>query len=669
MRDVSVDISLEKICYEGVPLQRLPIHRTLAFRLFVVISAMLAIALGINAWQNASSFHSMLLLNIQEKTMQNARRTANGADAVIDSWVSQLIVITNGLSGASRDRYAEIIRGFAASNPEFISVELLLEPKTGAKIETLTRAILPDPTDERYMAKDADEVARDVSDEAKRWLDRSLRTEKNAPSLLIGNMSTSVQVPALAVALSFPIQGTDQKLWALLTTWQSKLYAALSSGGSDSVLLLDARGRIVSASDVDTLVTDKKSYAKHPLLVDAGTRGSSSGFKQWQRSKEELILGAYAVLPKFGLTAITESDGRPAYDAVRKILMRSLLWATLLLLISVLISSLASSGITKNLRKLVDTTLQIAGGDFKARVSVGSKDEVGRLGAAVNHMGAQIEGLMAERLEKARLEAELQTAKMVQDAFFPKNQEPEEHFQLTSFFQPASECGGDWWGTYRLSPHHRLVCIADATGHGVPAALVTAMVFAAASVMSRRYIEGDQTEYSPAELLLELNKTLCATSGTKLTMTFFALVFDLKKGTMRFANAGHNFPILIRKEVSPQQRVSLQSINNPLGMYEDSTFENGKDMPILPGDRILFYTDGLIECTNKEEDQWGRRRLLKTLQKHQDEPVEQFKDSLLKTAYDHFAGYPAADDLTVVITEVSEKWSAEESPAPLKEAS
>jgi serine phosphatase RsbU (regulator of sigma subunit) len=275
---------------------------------------------------------------------------------------------------------------------------------------------------------------------------------------------------------------------------------------------------------------------------------------------------------------------------------------------------------------------------------------------------------MLERLEKARQDAELKTAKMVQETFFPKQPAAQDRFRLSAFFQPASECGGDWWGRYSLSPQHELVCIADATGHGVSAALVTAMVFAATSIMARRFQEAQKGHYSPAILLNELNKTLCETSSSMLTMTFVAVVFDFEAGQMYFSNAGHPFPSLVRKGDTDKKEF-LRSSNNPLGIDLNSQFVDAAPMPILAGDRVVFYTDGLLECRNKGDEQWGRRRFFKSLKDHASSTLDGFKDGLLHDAYQHFDGQPADDDVTVVVTEISDSYQSPAAlPPPLEEA-
>lgn len=654
-------------------MQRLPLHRTLAFKLFLGVSLMLCTALGINAWVNAGSIRTTLLLGIQDKAMQNARRTATSADSVIDSWLSQLVVITNGLSGAPRERYAELIQGFASSNPEFLTVELLLETKENgkSKLSSLAKAQVVNQNDERLLGKSANAVAESVRKAAKVWLD-DRRAKNDIQGFAITNLTQGSGLPTVGMVLSFPVKGEQEKLWAVLTAWQTKLYGSLSGGGRDQVALLDASGQLISASDVRMLDRERQNYASHPLLRELSDSSAPYGFKQWNR-RSGPILGAYARLPRLGLIALTESDAGPAYAAVQVMLQRSLLWAGLLLLVSLLASYVAAAGVTRNLRALMAATIKIAGGDFKSRISVRATDEIGLLGGAVNHMGSQLDVLMHDRVEKARLETELKTAKMVQEAFFPKKKPTETDFRFSTFFKSASECGGDWWGRYQLSPQHELICIADATGHGVPAALVTAMVYAATSIMARRAVERGiatgSTTFSPADLMRELNVTLCETESSKLTMTFFAIVFDLEKGFMHFCNAAHNFPILVRKGEGTTTQVVMRSVNNPLGMYSDAEYKDAEPVPILPGDRLVLFTDGLLECTNDQADQWGRRRFTKALKNHAAGSLEEFKDKLVGEAYQHFGEHPQADDVTVVITEVVDTWVAAGGQTPkLEEA-
>src|SRR5690606_35325869 len=159
------------------------------------------------------------------------------------------------------------------------------------------------------------------------------------------------------------------------------------------------------------------------------------------------------------------------------------------------------------------------------------------------------------------------------------------------------------------------VLIADATGHGAPAALVTAMAYAGYRTLGELLRGKLSNNRSPAELLEVVNRVLWDAGRGTTTMTCFAAMIDPRTGEMRFANAGHNVPALIPLEDSDdrinskrrkQRHISLNSRGNPLGMIPDSTFQE-HTFSLKAGDKIVMYTDGIIECTNAQGEAWGPR--------------------------------------------------------------
>lgn len=637
-------------------------HRSLAFKLFVFISAMLLITIGANAWQNGRLFHTQLLLRIQEKTMQNARQTANSADAIIEAWVSQMIVITNSINDVPRSKYNGMIQTLTAANPDFLMFELVAgdSPKT---IEAVASTTTKYPNDERFGGAKHDDVLKKIKWRNRAWV-KELVARKDKPGFVIKNLMPEIGLPVVSLAIQFTINNGDGGgLWAVLSVWQTKLYGAIASPTGEAVVIIDEKGRIVSSSDVKIL-RKAKVDTQNPIVVEALRQKAPDGFRDWTDDGGDRVLGAFAKIKKFRLIALTESDGASAYQAVQLIVGRTMLWAGLLILVAMFLSFVASSGITKNLRTLMGTTVRIADGDFKARVEAGSTDEVGLLGHAVNHMAGQLGVLVNDRVEKARLESELQTAKLVQEKFFPKEGLDDDAFKLVSFFEPASECGGDWWGHNKIGDKLHLVCIADATGHGVPAALVTAMVFAAASMVARQLRNLTNKKGAAAWMLEEFNKTLWESGRGTHTMTFFAAILDLEKGTLTYANAGHNFPFLVRGKKGlekgigkggkpPKVREPLSMVATPLGIEPESVYKE-KTLPLHPGDKVFFYTDGLFECTNSAKDMWGKRRFLKQIEDASELGIEAFRDNVVNAAYQHFAGYPADDDITVVVIEYAD---------------
>ena len=124
------------------------------------------------------------------------------------------------------------------------------------------------------------------------------------------------------------------------------------------------------------------------------------------------------------------------------------------------------------------------------------------------------------------MEQELATARMVQESFFPKV--VTKRLGIPSLFKPSTECGGDWWGHFSSDDQHEYIVIADATGHGVGAALVTAMSFATTKTASL-LIQGNKIDPSPLSVLNHINSALSASTSGKTTMTMTVLCFDFNE--------------------------------------------------------------------------------------------------------------------------------------------
>src|SRR5262249_50797605 len=141
---------------------------------------------------------------------------------------------------------------------------------------------------------------------------------------------------------------------------------------------------------------------------------------------------------------------------------------------ALILALLLSYTLTKNINVLTWFAKRVGQGDFSAKPDIRSRDEVGVLGRTFSQMIDEVQKLLKETAEKARMEDELKTAGVIQESLFPAKKESEEgSIKLAGFYTTSSECGGDWWN-YFLSNNEFHAIIADATGHGTPAALITA---------------------------------------------------------------------------------------------------------------------------------------------------------------------------------------------------
>ena len=181
---------------------------------------------------------------------------------------------------------------------------------------------------------------------------------------------------------------------------------------------------------------------------------------------------AYSKLSLASISVVSMLDKEDAFEAVQKLILQSLYVLSFLFFSTFIVSIFASRGVTNTINELLQGTLKMASGDLSVKLNVKSQDEVGVLAQNFNVMAGEVSRLMMEEKEKSRMASELKTAQTVQNTLFPKSDFKNEQYNISGYYSPASECGGDWWYYYTDNDKVYLL-IGDATGHGAPAALIT----------------------------------------------------------------------------------------------------------------------------------------------------------------------------------------------------
>jgi serine phosphatase RsbU (regulator of sigma subunit)/HAMP domain-containing protein len=318
------------------------------------------------------------------------------------------------------------------------------------------------------------------------------------------------------------------------------------------------------------------------------------------------------------------------------------------MLFGTLLAILQGLRISKPIKMLAWRADQIARGDLATRVDVSSSDEIGLLGSNFNFMADQLVILLQETAAKATLEKELEVAKTIQDTLVP-GPEPidRQYVKLAGYFQPASQCGGDWWTYHDLQNGKVLIVIGDVTGHGVPSAMITAAAKAACDVA--RSVHGDDVT---CEQLLEImNKAIFESAKRKFVMTCFASIIDPKAGTISYANAGHNFPYLYRENNGQGEFGSLMTRGNRLGDIQDSKYVS-KTQELKPGDVLIWYTDGIVECENGTGEEYGEKRFRSSIRRAAAMEPGEMRDSVVSASHQFFGDRPRKDDITMVFARV-----------------
>ncbi len=355
---------------------------------------------------------------------------------------------------------------------------------------------------------------------------------------------------------------------------------------------------------------------------------------------------SYKIDPKYKLIFTTEILKSEAYKVNDYLIGKSKIFGFVLLSFSVFIALLFSRSLTKSLEKLYDFTLSISKGDFDQKVIIKSRDEIGALGDSINFMSEEIVRYMSEMKEKARLENEIETARYVQSTYFPDEYIDKQEYSISSFYKPASECGGDWWG-YIENDKQLCIVITDATGHGVPAALLTAT--AHCCIENLKQIESSNLK-SPAEILEFMNSSIQCLEG-KMLMTAFCCVLDKEKGSVTYSNASHNPPlyrdVVFDKAKKNNFKPLLGKIGPRLGHKKNGNYVD-ESISLSEVERIIFFTDGILESKNREDKEYGQRRFLKSLNRFGEDGNNNFKNNVVKDAFDFYGDCPIDDDVTLV---------------------
>lgn len=432
-----------------------------------------------------------------------------------------------------------------------------------------------------------------------------------------------------------------------------------------TTFMISTGGDLFAHKDARLLVEDV-NMLEEKYVTDIVKSGNKVGVREIaDRTGTDMII-AYTDVGIFNLMVFSEIKKSKAFLAARELTKKSMYFAVFLISIAIMTGILFAKSLTTPIDVLFKGTKIIAAGDFKTRVSVKSKDEIGVLADSFNYMAGRIVSLLEQEKDKVRMEEELKVAKLVQDSFFPANKLMVGNLDIAAFYTPSSECGGDWWGMLR-NGRKTLIMIGDATGHGVPAALITATAASCSiTIQEMGRIHPDLLD-SPAQILGLLNKAVYGAAQGKILMTFFVCIIDPDTMTATYSNASHNPPYLYKfddaKEPSKKDLTAMmEAVGYRLGHKLESTYEDAQSK-LAADDMIVFFTDGFVECTNPGKEEYGNRKFIKSILKYMKARPEDACDGIVKDARDYFAEQPLADDLTMVVAKILPEVVSEKSVA------
>jgi sigma-B regulation protein RsbU (phosphoserine phosphatase) len=250
--------------------------------------------------------------------------------------------------------------------------------------------------------------------------------------------------------------------------------------------------------------------------------------------------------------------------------------------------------------------------------------------------------LQASRHELARTEAELSFARKVQGELFPRRLPSSGGLAFSAVCIPARGISGDYYDVVHLDDGRLVFTIADVSGKGISAAILMANLQALLRALTAG---GD----APGDVCRKLNRHLHQVMDSTRFATFFYGEWTRSEGRIRYVNAGHNPPLLIR----PGQTTLLGTGGIPLGIFADAEFETGQ-VGLDQGDLLLLYSDGITEARSHRdrEEEFGEQRLEQIARAHREAAPGEIERAVLGAVRRWSAAEPE-DDMTLVVVKAT----------------
>lgn len=312
------------------------------------------------------------------------------------------------------------------------------------------------------------------------------------------------------------------------------------------------------------------------------------------------------------------------------------------LLLTLILSFILSSSITNPIDSLKKGALRIATGDFKSRVEVKTKDEVGLLSQTFNTMAEQLEISTKALVYKERVAKELELAVQIQKNLLPKDKLVLPTLDIAGGLIPASEVGGDCFDYVNGDGDQYVIYLGDVTGHGVAAGIVSSIVNSLIFALRKKV--------NLLDIIHDVNAVIRKKITSKVFFTLALTLWDQKTRVLTYANAGHPPVLYYDSATKKVSDIRLQGM--ALGMIDDiEKLVKTQQITLKPNDVFVIYSDGIVEANNLNHEQYGLAQLKRIVQDAADdfETAEAIKNSILSDVIQYIGGGEYLDDMTVVV--------------------
>lgn len=247
--------------------------------------------------------------------------------------------------------------------------------------------------------------------------------------------------------------------------------------------------------------------------------------------------------------------------------------------------------------------------------------------------------LFEETLEKQRLEEELKIASEIQQGLLPKKLPLIPNYQIAARTIASKQVGGDYFDVVKLDDHRYLLVIADVSGKGTPAALLMSNLQATIRALA-------PLDITIADATARVNDLIYDNTSADKFITFFWAILNTEDNTLKYVNAGHNPPFLLKNDGSVRR---LDKGGMILGVLKSVVTYEHEIVPLNPGDTVVMFTDGISEAMNKQNEEYGEEKLEEILRMKANEPAGAVLDGVILSVQGFADPTNQSDDITVLV--------------------
>lgn len=348
------------------------------------------------------------------------------------------------------------------------------------------------------------------------------------------------------------------------------------------------------------------------------------------------------VLPNEKLEAYVYISKKDIERTTNTVMFSIVLITIVAVVVAALISIFLARHVTHPLRYLIQDIEEVASGNLDHSTIVVSRDEIGILAATFNAMTKNLKVAHQTELERKAREYEMQIATDIQSNLLPSQIPKIEGYEIAAFYNPSKEVGGDYYDFLEIDSDHIGFIVADVSGKSIPGSMVMTMARALIRMLAFQ-------THSPAKMFSEVNRVLCKDIKKGMFVTSMYGLLKISTNEFTLSSAGHNPGIIWRAAEKKIELVNPKGM--ALGLGESILFNktvHEQKYQLYPGDRVIFYTDGVTEAMSPESEEYGDERFYSLITAKGGEASNQLVNTLVETLDKWRRDCPQSDDITIV---------------------